>query len=98
MLLRRECAVRAKSPHRFKTDSLPSPPNASRTIIENYNHLCDRYRGPCQYTNKYMGLRHNACLKVILEKVHSPVGENKIQKWSTMVRTTGGALQMLKIS
>ena len=24
-----------------------------------------------------MDSRHNACLKVILEKVHSPVGENK---------------------
>ena len=41
-----------------------------------------------------LGSCHNACLKVILEKVHSPVGENKIQKWSKIVRTTGGGLKM----
>ena len=41
-----------------------------------------------------MGSRHNACLKVILEKVHSPVGEKKAENNLKMVRTTGGGLNM----
>ena len=47
------------------------------------------------YIYIYMGSRHNACLQVILEKVHSKQN-SKIQKWSKMVRTTGGGLKMEK--
>ena len=75
--------ARAGKPEQVQMHNVSSPPAAHTYLtlsvsVERNSRIAKTVR-----VFLYMGSRDNACLKVILEKEHSPVGENKMVKNGT---------------